>query len=228
VSNENQKTSAPADAAALAQQLVATPGGLELLRQLLVGSGPSAPVVGMPIHPDDIRAAHARITADLDSRHKRHIADTNRSKGHPAPEVGQTYYAWLAKQVRSGVRTREGIDFAPGQNVKIEVVADDEASAKARRLAGESVVTVDGMERIFEDDTLVINRDPRALVSEDLAAAQAAIDAAEARAAAAERRVAELESEARRNAPDPGDGSPGRLKAAAKARAGAGGEEPPK
>jgi septal ring factor EnvC (AmiA/AmiB activator) len=88
------------------------------------------------------------------------------------------------------------------------------------------------MERIFEDDTLVIGRDMTAVpvASEDLAAANARAADAEARAAAAEQRARDLEAridEARRNAQDPGDGTSGRLKAAAKARAEAQGDKEP-
>jgi hypothetical protein len=187
------------------------------------------PLPGMPLDPEEVKRQHAAMTETLQGRHRNTVAKANRAKGFPQPKVGDTFYGWLRKSVRSGVRSREGINFEPGQNVTIKVVADEEGDTRdvrPVRLAGTSTVTVDGMERIFEDDTLVINRDPTAIVTDDIATLdaaglRAAQEAAAARSAAAGKRLAELEAEARRNAPDPGDGRPSRLPAAAKARAGA-------
>lgn len=195
-----------------------------LLERLLLEQRSQQP--GMPVDPEVARQRHAEILEKGDLNHRLHVARTNRANGHAAPKVGDVFYVWLAKQVRGGVRSREGLSFATGQNVKVEVVEGDDstetkAAMAARRAGGESVVTVDGMERIFEDDTLVVNKDPRALAAEDLAAAQAQLDAALAETA---RLRAELETEraaasARRGAQDTGDGRPARLPAAAKARA---------
>jgi hypothetical protein len=214
VSNDSKSP----DVAALLQQLVAAPGGVEALRQLFA----PAAATGMPAHPDDLRKAHEKIWNDLQARHLVHLAAKNRAKGHPDPQVGDTFYAWLTKPVRGGVRTREGINFEVGKTIKLAVV--DDADLAEARAGGVNAVTVAGMERVFDDDTLVVNRDPLAIAADELAAERDRAAAAEAKAADLEKRIAELQAAARQTATDPGDGSPGRLKAAAKARAEA--EEP--
>lgn len=208
----NEKKTETADPAALLQQLIAA-GGIDLLRQLLAGGQ----TPGMPLHPDELAAAHAKIAADLERKHREHLARKNRAAEKPEPRVGNVFYVWLMKAVRGGVRTREGINFEPGKNVRVEVVSDDEATARARRAAGETVVTVDGMERVFEDDTLIVNTSPSAEAEQTTAAALERAAAAEARAAALERQLAE-ERAARQGAHHSDDGTPARLRAAQKAR----------
>lgn len=193
-----------------------------VLERLLLEQRAQPQVSGLPAHPDDIKAANARITADLERRHREHVAKANRAKGHPEPKVGDTFYGWLRKQVRGNVRTREGISFEPGQNVKILVGDPDSAEhVAAAQKAGGPLVSIDGMERIFEDDTLVVGRDMTAVASEHLAAANArAAELAQQNAELAQRN-AELEAkvaEAMRNAPESTDGRPSRLPAADRAR----------
>lgn len=164
--------------------------------------------------PEELAAHNAAILATNEIKAKVRLADGNRRKGHAEPKVGDRMYVVLADRSIKR-RSRASVLFTPDRRTCV-VVADDPVRMVAPEGSGiDAYVTPDQAEQILGDGALVVH----------------AMAASEVDARADRQKVAQLEAElrveraelarlrsARQAADDPGDGSPGRLKAAAKAR----------
>lgn len=176
----------------------------------------------VPAEPFDpeVAAAKARETmAANEQRARARQAAANRAAGIPQPRPGDVMYVGPGRGLKR--RMRAGIPFEEGKRKAILVIDPDTFDGKLPD--GHVSVTVHGAEEILGDDALAVHATSSAdhEVAEERAARERAEQARE-RAEAENAKLKALLADARRNAPDPGDGSPGRLKAARAARAAAG------
>ena len=159
--------------------------------------------------PEEMAAAHAEVI-DLNERKERaRVAGENRARGFPEPQPGDRLYVTSGRGLRQ--RTRAGIafnDLAPTEVVVVGELDDRPPNS----------VTVSGAELILNDTALnVRGRNATDVEVSDLRRQVADRDAELATLRAENARILR---EARMASKDPGDGSPARLQAARKARAG--------
>jgi len=163
--------------------------------------------VGPPqMDADMLAEMHRQISEKNEQKARIRLAEANRAAGKAAPRPGDVLYVTPARGIKS--RGRAGLRFTESERTKV-VVAGEGFQPKP----GEVTTTVDGAEQILGDDSLVVFQTAQA--AGDEAQLRAQLDQRDADLEAARTEIDRLRAEARRNAKDPGDGSPGRLKAAA-------------
>jgi hypothetical protein len=172
-----------------------------------------------PMDPEAQAEFHAEVVARNEQRHRARIAAANRKAGIAQPQPGDVLFVTPARGIKQ--RGRAGVRFSDAKRERVFVV---EPGAVGTVVQPDSlVVDVYGAEEILADMSL--NTHATSAVDADASAERAARERAEAELARVNRENATLRAqmaEARRNAPDPGDGTPGRLKAARAAAAKAG------
>lgn len=156
------------------------------------------------LHPDELAERYLAITIANEERWRRRIAAKNRAAGRAEPHPGDRLYIRAVNGIKR--RNRAGLQFEAGVRREVTVSAMDGAELLAAQRAGASVCSVHGAEDLLADDSLIVNApDAESELGAEVVRLRAEVD--------------RLVAEARRNAADPGDGTSGRLKAAAKARA---------
>lgn len=165
------------------------------------------------IHPEELAEHNRRIEEDNERRRRARLAESNRAAGKPAPRPGAKLFVSTARGIPR--RARAGLVFTYGTRAEVNVIDAPDAEVAEKRKAGAYVANVDGAEEILADEALLVHStggaDPDAAKLRDANAALTEEN---------ERLRAEL-ARARANATDPGDGTPGRLKAQEAARAAA-------
>lgn len=163
------------------------------------------------LSPEEMARAHAEVI-DLNERKERaRVAAENRARGFPEPQPGDRLYVTSGRGIRQ--RARAGILFVEAEPTEVVVVGElDE------RPTGVKSVTVSGAELILNDPALNVRA--RNAADADLVALRRQVADRDAELATLKAEHARVLREARMSAKDPGDGSPARLRAAQKARAG--------
>ncbi len=169
-----------------------------------------------PLDPDEQAALHIELTARNEERALRRQRAANRAAGIGEPRPGDRLYVSPARGIKA--RGRAGVRFTEDARAKLVVV--DPEMPRVDAPAGFVAITPDQAEAILGDSSLVTHASSQA--ETDINGERARADRAEQALEAARREndtLREAVARARREARDPGDGTSGRLKAAARARA---------
>lgn len=186
----------------------------EEMRAVITERGGVVPldVTGHDGRPVPFRAKLREVESEL-SRRRMMLAAAHR--GHvDKPRDGETFYVTAIPRPGAKQRGRRGLRFEHGVRRKVVVVEQSDVEVARMVQNGESVVSPDGMLEILSDPDLLATQS----ATDDTAAAiRNERDSAIAERDSARAELAALKAAARRNAPESTDGSPARLKAAAKA-----------
>lgn len=164
--------------------------------------------------PEELAAHNAAVLVENERKARARLAADNRRKGHAKPQAGDRMFVVLADRTIKR-RSRASVLFTPDRRTCC-VVADVPEEMKIEPGSGiDAYITPDQAEQILGDNALVVHAMP--IAEADSMADRQTIAKLQAELAASRAESARLRS-ARQAAEDPGDGSPGRLKAAAKAR----------
>lgn len=161
--------------------------------------------------PEEQAVHHAAVLADNEAKERARVARENRAKGFSEPKPGDRLYVSSGRGIR--MRSRAGISFNEMERTEVHVYAEGDDPP-----AGVKSVTTHGAELILADLSLnVMGRNATDAEAADLRRQLADRDSENARLKAENAR---LLREARMGAKDAGDGSPQRLLAQRKAKAG--------
>lgn len=168
---------------------------------------------------EELAAYHAKQQELAEQKSAERLAKANRARGLPEPTPGTKLYVSTARGISR--RQRAGLAFAYTARTEVEVSdMDSREIARARdadgQVRGKRLVSRQQAEEILADDGLVVHTGGDA---DALNKATKALQDAQARIAELEAKASQNVVDARRNAEPSEDGSPSRLKAAAKARA---------
>lgn len=166
--------------------------------------------------PEEQAAQHAAVMAENETRERVRVARLNREKGYAEPKPGDRLYVSSGRGIK--VRSRAGVSFNELERTEVYVYAEGDDPPP-----GVKAVTVHGAELILADAALnVTGRSATDAEAADLRRQLADRDSENARLKAENAR---LLREARMGAKDAGDGSPQRLMAARRVKAGMGDPE---
>lgn len=170
--------------------------------------------------PEEAQRLLEAKQAENEAKERTRLATQNRLAGHAKPEPGDRLYVTTARGIPQ--RSRAGCLFKETARTEIQVAGEGDTVGPVLDDKGQPtggyIVAVHGAEMIIADTGLNVT-----------ALGHEAFDAAEMRKtiAAKDAEIERLRSdnarilrEARQGAKDPGDGSPSRLAAARKAKAG--------